>query len=538
VTLRIATLAAAVAVLASCAPQAQAPCAQPGPPLSPLDSLLPLPAKVERRAGDPFTVSQETTLVASDEAASAAAMLRRLIRQATGFEPKLLGAPDGAPAKGVISLTIDPGAPPGDEAYDLTVAADRITIRARKPAGLFYGAQTLRQLLPPHAEHEAIVFTKPAPATIPAAHVADAPRYAWRGAMLDVARHFFGVDEVKRFVDLLALHKMNRLHLHLTDDQGWRIEIQSWPDLTRRGGTTQVGFAPSGEGSGRVLAYTQREYADLVRYAADRFVTIVPEIDMPGHMNAALHAYAELGCDGVARKPYTGTENARSTICVDGEVAIKLVGDVVREIAAITPGVYFHIGGDEVKTLTPEQYRRFVERVQAIVGAHGKRMIGWDEIAEAKLDASTIVHHWRPDASKQLLAASPHLILSPADRAYLDMKYDESTPLGLDWAGLVPVERAYDWDPDAAVPGARAGSVLGVEAPLWSETTATMRDVEHLAMPRLAEIAEVSWTPQAHRRWETFKVRLGAQAPRWTAMGINFYRAPEVPWRLSRTRGG
>jgi hexosaminidase len=195
----------------------------------------------------------------------------------------------------------------------------------------------------------------------------------------------------------------------------------------------------------------------------------------------------------------------------------------------MTPGPYFHMGGDEVRKLTAPQYRAFVERVQAIVQKHGKQMIGWDEIAAAELAPTSIVQHWRPDAAKAELARAPHLILSPGNRAYLDMKYDRDTALGLNWAGLIPVQTAYDWDPATLVPG--APSVLGVEAALWSETIANSADAEFLAMPRLAVLAEVAWSPQAARAWDSFRVRLGAQAPRWSALGINFYRAPEIPWK-------
>jgi hexosaminidase len=367
------------------------------------------------------------------------------------------------------------------------------------------------------------MFAKPRTLTLEAVHIVDRPRFAWRGAMLDVARHFFDVEDVKHYIDLLALYKMNRLHLHLADDQGWRIEIKSWPELAQRGGATEVG-------GGKAGYYTQQQYAELVAYAAERFITIVPEIDMPGHTNAGLSSYAELNCSGRAPEPYTGTEVGFSALCVEKDVTYRFIDDVVREIAALTPGPYFHAGGDEVKTLTADTYRQFIERVQQIVQAHGKQMIGWDEIAAARLLPTSIVQHWRPEASKAQLAASPHLILSPADRAYLDMKYDDATVLGLRWAGLVPVRRSYDWDP-ATESGASPDKILGVEAPLWSETTATIRDVEYLALPRLAALAEVGWSPQGRRDWEGLKVRLGAQGPRWTALGLNFYRAPEIPWR-------
>ena len=520
------------------APQAAAPGPPPAtspapatvaPDDDPLGRLVPLPQRIEAAAGAPFTITPQTVIVvpAGAPPMTVATQLLAFIRRASGLSPEIVVAREPAQPASVIALTLDPAATSSDEGYDLTIEAARVTVRASTPAGLFYGVQTIRQLLPAAAEYEALLYRKPPTVTLPALRIADAPRFEWRGAMLDVARHFFSVDEVKRYIDLIALYKINRLHLHLADDQGWRLEIPSWPDLTRKGGASEVGGGPGG-------FYTRDQYKDIVGYAEAHFVTIVPEIDMPGHTNAALASYADLNCKGTAPAPYTGTDVGFSALCVDLDVTYKFIDDVVRELAALTPGPYLHAGGDEVKTLTPEQYRTFVERVQKIVESHGKRMVGWDEVSAAALLPTSIVQHWRPDASKQLLAGSPQRILSPADRVYLDMKYDDSTLLGLNWAANIPVQRSYDWDPDALVPGARPGSVLGVEAPIWSETLSTMRDVEYLAFPRLAAVAELAWTPQGQRRWDTFKVRLGAQAPRWTALGINFFRAPGIDWAPTR----
>jgi len=488
-------------------------------------SLVPLPASLERASGG-FTIGDRTVLavVTQDQAAQRVAQqLADLIRRSTGIAiPRNTDA--GATGEGRIVLRLDEQQKTlGAEGYQLTIGPQSLLLVAPTPAGLFYGVQTIRQLLPPASEYQAVYYDKPQPVTLPALTIRDQPRYEWRGAMLDVARHFFTVEEVQRYVDLLALHKINRLHLHLADDQGWRIEIKKWPDLTTKGGTSEVGGTPGG-------FYTQAQYAQLVAYAADRFVTIVPEIDMPGHTNAALSSYAELNCSGTAPAPRFDTEVGYSSLCVDKEVTYRFIDDLVTEIAAMTPGAYFHAGGDEVKTLTPAQYKAFVERVQTIVQKHGKQMIGWDEIAATTLLPSSIVQHWRPDASKGEVARAPKLILSPADRAYVDMKYDEQTALGLKWASLISVQRAYDWDPARIVADAPAGAVLGVEAALWSETAAALRDVEFLAFPRLAAIAEIGWTPQERRSWGSFRQRLGAQGPRWTALGINFYRAPDIPW--------
>jgi hexosaminidase len=388
-----------------------------------------------------------------------------------------------------------------------------------RPAGVFYGVPTLRQLLPASVEWRG---ARPHAIAVPAGRIVDRPRYQWRAAMLDVARHFFDVASVRRYIDLLALHKINRLHLHLSDDQGWRIEIAGWPNLTAHGSGTAVGGGPGG-------FYTKQDYAAIVAYARDRFIVVVPEIDMPGHTNAALASYPELTCDGRAPALYSGIEVGFSAFCVEKEVTYRFIDDVVREIAAMTPGPYFHIGGDEVKTLTPGQYRQFIERVQPIVEKHGKQAIGWDEVAHATLRPSTIVQYWRPDASITP-APGTRLILSPAHKVYLDMKYDATTVPGLKWAGLVDVAVPYEWDPATLLPGVQPDSLLGVEAPIWSETLVTMADVEFMAFPRLAAVAEVAWSPQAGRQWSEFRGRLGAQAPRWSALGVNAYWSPAIDW--------
>ncbi|HET7695752.1 MAG TPA: beta-N-acetylhexosaminidase [Vicinamibacterales bacterium] len=525
-TLAIALVLALAAGACARAPRPNMP--RPSPvrePAAPaMQQLIPLPKQLDLASGAPFAIGASTVIgvtSADPAAARSARELAEWIRRATGLR---LGSQ--ASAGNRIDIAIDPARQAlGPEGYELTIEAQRLALSAAAPAGLFYGVQTLRQLLPPWAEHEAVLFPQPRTVTLPALRIVDTPRFAWRGAMLDVARHFFAPDDVKRYIDLLALHKMNRLHLHLSDDQGWRIEIRKWPDLTAKGGATEVGGTPGG-------FYTQEQYKDLVAYAAERFITIVPEIDMPGHTNAALSSYPALNCNRQAPPPFTGTDVGFSSLCVDNEDTYRFIDDVVGEIAALTPGPYFHMGGDEVKTLEPEKYRAFVERVQSIVQKHGREMIGWDEIAAATLLPTTIVQHWRPDAARTELARAPRLILSPANRLYLDMKYDADTALGLRWAALIPVEAAYGWDPATLLPDVPPGRILGIEAALWSETLATIRDVEFMAMPRLAIAAEKAWaSPVEQQGWPQFRERLGAQGPRWTAMGINFYRAPGVPWK-------
>jgi hexosaminidase len=345
--------------------------------------------------------------------------------------------------------------------------------------------------------------------------------------MLDVARHFFTVAEVRRFIDLIALYKLNVLHLHLTDDQGWRIAISSRPKLAAHGGSTQVG-------GGRGGYYTQQQYAEIVGYARDRSITVVPEIDVPGHTNAALASYGELSCDGRAPELYSGIDVGFSSLCVDEPATYRFLDEVLGELASLTPGPYLHIGGDEVKTLSEEQYAGFVERVQQIVRAHGKRAIGWQEIIKAKLLPTTAAQYWDPhgggDAIRAAVRQGTKLVLSPAPRTYLDMKYDEHTRLGLDWAGHVEVRDAYEWDPSTLLEGVGDADVLGVEALLWSETLQSIADVERMTFPRLPGIAEVGWSPAAARGWDGFRQRLAAHAPRWSAMAVSYHRSPQVPW--------
>jgi len=345
---------------------------------------------------------------------------------------------------------------------------------------------------------------------------AERPRYEWRGVMLDVARHFFDVDEVKRFVDAIAVYDLNRLHLHLTDDQGWRIEIESWPRLAEVGGATAVGGGPGGW-------YTQEQYAEIVAFAAERGIVVVPEIDMPGHVNAALVAYPELAPESYSPALYTGTDVGFSSLDVKNERIYAFVEDVVGEIAALTPGAYVHIGGDEAARTTPAGYVRFIERVGDIVVRHGKRLVGWEEVARAKLPDGAIVQHWKdPKLAERAFEQGASLIMSPASKAYLDMKYDETTELGSTWAGCVGVRDAYDWDP---------GEALGLEAALWSETLASMADVEFMAFPRLLALAEVACAPADEREWESFRARLAEHEPRLEALGVNYFRSPEIPWR-------
>ncbi len=415
------------------------------------------------------------------------------------------------------SIHLHIGSSPAPGGYSMTVTHAGIDIEADAPAGLFAGIQTLRQLA--------------VTSEVPVTRIVDYPRFRYRGAMLDVARHFFDVAAVKRYIDDIALLKLNFLHLHLTDDQGWRIEIESWPELTRAGASTQVG----GGGGG---FYSKADYAEIVEYAAARFVTIVPEIDLPGHTNAAIVAYPELG-DAPA-EPYEGIEVGFSSLAIGREGTYRFVNDVMREVAAMTPGPYIHLGGDESLATTDENFLAFIARATAIAATHGKTLIGWHEMGRSReLPAGTIGQYWSFTTPQEgsvehtvsFVEQGGQIIMSPADVAYLDITYDKEFALGLDWAnGPTSVPESYSWDPSDIVPGVSDEQLLGVEAPLWSETVSTIDQVELMAFPRLAAIAEIAWSPRAGRSWSEFAPRLAAFGRVMDAAGIRYYRAPDVPW--------
>ncbi|WP_314646116.1 family 20 glycosylhydrolase [uncultured Microbacterium sp.] len=460
-------------------------------------------------------------------------------------------ADDGtAPVAGDIVLRLEPGtaadlpapAPRAGEGYQLRID-DHVELTAPTEAGLFYGVQTLLQLLRPDAHDGGW--------SIPRVVIRDAPRFAHRGVMLDVVRHFFDVDEVRRFIDATSALKFNRLHLHLTDDQGWRVHIDAWPLLTERASATAV----DGDRGG---FYTKDDYRAIVAHAASRHMVVIPEIDLPGHTHAIGVAYpdlveepvlndglvaqaAELGQDlPVKGEPYRGWGVGHSSVRIRDERTYGFVTDVVREIAEMTPGPYIHLGGDESLGTTQDDFDHFAERATRIVVEAGKIPMGWHEMGAAEgIAEGTVGQYWgmtAPSASHAAHAAhfverGGALVMSAADATYLDMKYDADFPLGLSWAGLTDVRTAYEWEPTAVL-DLPDDAILGTEAPLWSETTRTLSDVERLVFPRAAAAAEVAWSPRHAdgRTWESFRTRVGGMAPLWKAERIDFHPAAEIAW--------
>ena len=407
-----------------------------------------------------------------------------------------------------------------EEAYNLRIQRDSIVISAREPAGAFWALQTLQQTIPSKSND---TLAARRIYVVPAGQITDAPRFEYRGMMLDVARHFFTVEEVKRLIDQLSYYKINYLHLHLSDDQGWRIEIKGWPNLTGIGAATEVGGGTGG-------FYTQKEYADLVAYAGSRFITIVPEIDMPGHTNAISVSYPVFNGTGKVAKPYFGTRVGESILASRKDTTYVFLEEVISQVSALTDGPYFHVGGDESeKVISKKDYKYFLERVEPLVQKAGKNMMGWDEIVQADLQSSTVLQHWRTSANALNGAKKGmKIVMSPASHAYLDMKYDKDSEYGLDWAGHISVQKGYNWDPGSLIPDLPEESILGLEAPLWSETISNSKELEYLAFPRLAGYAELGWTRKEHIDWEGYLPRLKAQLVRWEKQDIHYYKAQEL----------
>jgi len=487
------------------------------------ENMIPKPVSVVS-SGSSFDLTDQTDIYIqgeSPELMQIGQYLANKLNPSTGLSLEVKSTVN-VPAPGNIYLSLkDNDAELGDEGYELTITEKTISLVANKPAGLFHGIQTIRQILPSKVELSTL---QKGPWKISTGVIRDFPVYGYRGSMLDVGRHFFSEEDVKNLIDQLAYYKMNVLHLHLSDDQGWRIEIKSWPNLTKHGGSTEVGGGKGG-------FYTQKQYSEIVKYAQDRYITIIPEIDMPGHTNAALASYPELNCNGIAPNLYTGIEVGFSTLCTKKEITYKFIDDVIRELAELTPGPYIHIGGDESHSTPIEDYIPFINRVQEIVIAHGKKVIGWDEIALSTLKPNSIAQYWaKAENGIKAVAQGAKVLMSPAKNAYLDMKYDSTSAFGLKWAGYIEVDKGYNWDPATLVPEIKKENIIGIEAPLWSETVGNRKDLEYLIYPRLPGYAEIGWTPANLRNWDNYKLRLVNHGERMKAMNISFFPSKLVPW--------
>ena len=518
--IRFTLLLSALFILISCNEEAAVP----------LDlgqeSIIPQPLSV-KATGSSFTL-KATTSIYSDGDLQTANYLSNLLKPATGFAMDIKPIDSKSDENGIYLDLVESGEF-GAEGYKLEITENQIRLSANEEHGLFNGIQTLRQLLPSEIEMKSV---QSVPWLVASGTVFDKPEFEYRGSMLDVSRHFIQVEDVKRLIDLISQYKINKLHLHLSDDQGWRIEIKSWPNLTTHGGSTQVG---GGEGG----FFTQEQYKDIVRYAASRFITIIPEIDMPGHTNAALSSYPELNCNGKAPDLYTGTEVGFSTLCTSKEIVYEFIDDVIRELSEMTPGPYIHIGGDESHVTELKDYIPFIERTAKIVNKYGKQVVGWDEIAHASLPPNSVVHYWNvAENAKKGVDQNAKVLISPATKTYLDMQYDSTTRLGLHWAAYIEIDSAYIWEPTTLVEGIGRENILGVESPLWSETIINMDDIEYMVFPRLICHSEIGWTPNNLRKWDAFKIRLGRHKSRLLNQSIDFYPSKLIPWENNKVYKG
>ena len=487
-------------------------------------NVVPLPKSVVMVKGQPFNLTSATTIVyegTNPEMKRNARFLSEYIQQSTGIKTTLLDKRDKKAA--AIVLVINPKVQ-GDEAYRLTVNNKQVTIAASTPAGVFYGIQTLRKSLP--------VQTNGADITLPAVDIADAPRFGYRGMMLDCGRHFFPVSFVKKFIDILAMHNMNVFHWHLTEDQGWRLEIKSHPELTAkssmRSGTVIGHNATVDDSIPHGGFYTQQEARDIVEYARQRHITVIPEIDMPGHTLAALAAYPELGCTGGPYEVGHRWGVYKDVFCLGKESTYKFVQDVIDEVVDIFPAKYFHIGGDESPTVMWEKcpnclqkakdentdikhlQQYFTNRIEKYLNSKGKSIIGWDEILEGKINQSATIMSWRGVEPGLKAAKQGHdVIMTPSSHVYFDHYQAKETKHEPDAiGGCSPVEKVYSYEPLPETLDAEAKNrIKGVQANLWTEYIPFTTQAEYMVLPRMAALAEVQWTPAGQKNFDNFSKR-------------------------------
>lgn len=469
-------------------------------PAASVVALVPMPRSLETHPGE-VPVPGVVRL----EADTAAPHARRALEDALAG----LGIAINETATTRIRLQLAGGEALGEEGYRLTVADD-IELRAATDVGLLHAVQSLRQLLPAHTSPEA---------RLPRLEITDAPAYRWRGLSLDVARSFLSVDYLEKTIDRMAFFKLNRLHLHLTDDQGWRIEIKRYPKLVEIGGASAV------EG-GRSGYYTQQQLKHLVAYAQARGVTLVPEIDLPGHVQAALASYNELACDDVENlSPYSGREVGFSVLCLDKpDVVYPFVRGVLEEVLAIFPSPEIHVGGDEIKH---PLYADFVARAAAMVGEMGRTAIFWEEGSVADTPSNVLLQFWNDgyDISAAVEKGHP-LILSPCSYFYIDHGNYPGQPETYDWCRKegVPLARLYSFDP------APFKTAIGIEAALWTELVHTDDAADNRLWPRLAASAELAWSPPGQRGYDGFTRRMSALRPHLDAMGVRYHPEPDLGW--------
>lgn len=518
--------------------------------------VIPAPAKLERTAGW-FTIDAAVPIVAGadPELSRIADYFARLVAGTTGVTLHPTSEPTGSGARQIVFDLAPANGTVTAEAYALEVTPERALVSAGTPQGLFYGAITLWQLT---AASEANLAGASWPrARIPAVRIRDAPRFAWRGLMLDSARHYMPPEFVKRLLDAMAIHKLNTFHWHLTDDQGWRLEIRKYPQLTGIGAwRTPAGAAADGGQYGAY--YTQDEVRDIVRYAAERFITVVPEIDMPGHAQAAIAAYPELGTEG-ARPPVSADWGVHTYLYNVEESTFAFLGDVLDEVIDLFPGRYIHIGGDEavkdrwIASARVQQRMRhlgirdesalqsyFIGRIERFVSGRGRRIIGWDEILEGGLPEHAAVMSWRGTDGAVAAARQGHdAVLSPVPALYLDYLQSDAGTEPPGRPRYVTLADVYEFEPvPDGLSANEAQHILGAQVNAWTEHMRTPERIEHNAFPRAAALAEVTWSPRTARDWDGFLARLAPLLHRYEALGLRYAGSAFEPRFDVQVRGG
>lgn len=502
-------------------------------------NIIPMPNSLVENQGEFELNSQTKWFVADGELNSVVDFMTEKINQSTGFDCQIVNS---QPTSNYISVGIN--AALKQEGYSVSVTPNAIHVSGKNAQGVFYGLQSILQLLPPQVESK--ITVKDINWTIPAVEIIDEPRFKWRGMHLDVCRHFVPVENIKKHLDMMAMFKMNTFHWHLTEDQAWRIEIKKYPLLTEIGSKRieGKGFEYSGH-------YTQEEVKEIVSYAADRFITVVPEIELPGHALAALTAYPEFSCTGGPFKVRNVWGVEPDVFCAGKEETFTFLEDVISEVVALFPSPYFHIGGDECPKERWEECKAcqkrikaeglenehelqsyFVKRIEKVLLSHGKKMIGWDEILEGGLAESAAVMSWRGEEGGIEAASQGHdVVMTPNENVYLDHYQGDSRIEPVAIGGYTSLEGAYNYEPvPSEMPADKVHHVLGTQANVWTEYMYTPDLVEYRVYPRLLALAEVNWSNKNLKDYTSFENRLDNQLVRMDLHNINYHiPLPEGP---------
>lgn len=517
-----------------------------------VSAVIPEPVNMQTGEGS-FTLSRETAIIIQDKddnLHNIGNQLKETINSATGYGINIHSGVTSDITENAITLSLvsDTTGLGNDEGYKLDVKQDRVSIQAATPGGIYYGMQTLLQLFPPEIyQKDYTLVPQNVEWTIPAVKVTDYPRFTYRGMHLDVARHFFPVKFIKRYIDLMAMQKMNRFHWHLTEDQGWRIEIKKYPRLTEVGAwrdSTLVGHYGSDIYDGKRYGgyYTQEEIREVVEYAQERFITVIPEIEMPGHSSAALAAYPEFGCIEDKEYRVQTTWGVFDDIYCPSEETFTFLQNVLTEVMDLFPSQYIHIGGDEAPKVQWENSELaqkvieregladehelqsyFISRIEKFLNKNGRQIIGWDEILEGGLAPNATVMSWRGTEGGIAAAKQHHTaIMTPGSHCYLDhyQADEEKEPLAI--GGHTTLEKTYSYEPipDELVEDER-DYILGAQGNVWTEYMHSPDKVEYMAWPRSTALAEVTWSPQSKRDWADFWQRMQIQFKRYEILDVN-----------------